>query len=116
MKASFTDLRVLVEDDLPKAFILPESFTWAADITISNFIADWLRKFSMSTKNLPVKYMEMANDDYDLAFEYYREDLEALAAQFDYISKHSLTSAKQVQPYIDTAFAKLAKLYRTLWW
>lgn len=107
-------LNVTTEDQVPVKFNVPNSFTWSGDVTISIFLRDWLRQFNTVNNCVPPEYTEKyANLD----LTYFSEDIEALASQFDYIAIRSVFDRKaELQPYIDTAFAKLAKLYHYLWW
>ena len=105
------------EENTPVSFTIPDSLTWVGEYTISIFLRDWLRKFNELNNGVPQEYINMADGDIDLAAKMYKEDIDALADQFDYIKKLcDEQSDIELQPYIDTAFAKLAKLYHYLWW
>ena len=118
MRLNNISMNVLIDEEkTPVSFMIPDSLTWVGEYTISIFLRDWLRKFNELNDGVPQEYINMAGGDSDLAAEIYKEDIDALADQFDYIKKLcDEQSDIEIQPYIDTAFAKLAKLYHYLWW
>lgn len=118
MKLSTMSMTVFVDENkTPISFAIPNSLTWTGEYTISVFLRDWLQKFNENNNGIPQKYIDMADGDDELAVEMFKEDIDALADQFDYIKKICDEKNRvELQPYIDTAFAKLAKLYHDLWW
>lgn len=118
MRLSNRSMNVLTDEEgIPVSFTIPNSFTWVGEYTISIFLRDWLQRFNELNNGVPQEYINMASGDTDLAAKMFEEDIEALADQFDYIKKISdKKNQVELQPYIDTAFAKLAKLYHYLWW
>lgn len=118
MKLNTMSMNVLVDENkIPISFTIPNSFTWVGEYTISVFLRDWLQKFNENNNGIPQEYINMADGDDELAVEMFKEDIDALADQFDYIKKICDEKNRvEIQPYIDTAFAKLAKLYHDLWW
>ena len=111
-------MNVLIDEEkTPVSFTIHDYLTWVGEYTISIFLRDWLKKFNELNDGVPQEYIDMAGGDSDLAAEMYKEDIDALADQFDYIKKLCDEQSNiELQPYIDTAFAKLAKLYHYLWW
>lgn len=118
MRLSNISMNVLTDEEkIPVSFTIPNSFTWVGEYTISIFLRDWLQRFNELNNSVPQEYINMADGDSDIAAKMYKEDIDALADQFDYIKKISDEKNQvELQPYIDTAFAKLAKLYHYLWW
>lgn len=118
MRSSNRSMNVLTdEQEIPVSFTIPNSFTWVGEYTISIFLRDWLQRFNELNNGVPQEYINMAGGDIDLAAKMFEEDIDALADQFDYIKKISDEKKRvELQPYIDTAFAKLAKLYHYLCW
>lgn len=118
MRLSNIPMNVLTDEEkTPVSFTIPDSFTWVGEYTISIFLRDWLKRFNELNNGVPQEYIDMAGGDSELAAQMYNEDIDALADQFDYIRKICDERNKvELQPYIDTAFAKLAKLYHYLWW
>lgn len=99
----------------PSSFQIPSSFTWEPE-TIVVFLRDWLRKFNEYNECVPDEYIEEADGNEDRALDWYREDIEALADQFDFIVVNKENINIDIQPYVNSAFAKLAKLYTNLFW
>ena len=118
MRLNNISMNVLTDEEkVPVSFTIPDSFTWVGEYTISIFLRDWLQRFNELNNSIPQEYINMADGDSDLAEKMFEEDIDALADQFDYIKKISDEKNQvELQPYIDTAFAKLAKLYHYLWW
>lgn len=118
MRLSNMPMNVLTDEEkVPVSFTIPNSFTWVGEYTISIFLRDWLQRFNELNNGVPQEYINMAGGDNDLAAKMFEEDIDALADQFDYIKKISDGKKRvELQPYIDTAFAKLAKLYHYLCW
>lgn len=118
MKLINMSMNVLTDEEgTPVSFTIPNFFTWVGEYTISIFLRDWLQRFNELNNSVPQEYINMAGGDNDLAAKMFEEDIDALADQFDYIKKISDEKNQvELQPYIDTAFAKLAKLYHYLWW
>ena len=118
MRLNNISINVLIDEEkTPVSFTIHDYLTWVGEYTISIFLRDWLRKFNELNNGVPQEYINMADGDIDLAAKMYKEDIDALADQFDYIKKICAEKNQiELQPYIDTAFAKLAKLYHYLWW
>ena len=98
----------------PTSFQIPVSFTWEPE-TIAVFLRDWLKKFNEFNDCAPDEYIDKAGNN-DEALDWYREDLEALADQFDFIVVNKENTNIDLQPYINSAFGKLAKHYTDLFW
>ena len=118
MRLSNISMNVLTDEErTPISFMIPSFLTWNGEYSISIFLRDWLKQFNELNNGVPQEYIDMASGDTVLAAKMYEEDIDTLAAQFDYICKICDEKSKvDLQPYIDTAFAKLAKLYHYLWW
>ena len=118
MKLKDISINVLIDEEkTPVSFTIHDYLTWVGEYTISIFLRDWLRKFNELNNGVPQEYINMAGGDRYLAAKMFEEDIDALADQFDYIKKIcGEKNQVELQPYIDTAFAKLAKLYHYLEW
>lgn len=90
---------------------IPYEFLFDADQATAVFIHDLLIDFKDINDSAPQEYLDMAKGNIEQAIEYFNEDLEALAAQFEYISEHVNDKKELIQPYVDTAFAKLSKIF-----
>ena len=111
-------MNVLIDEGkIPVSFTIHDYLTWVGEYTISIFLRDWLKKFNELNNGVPQEYINIAGGDIYLAAKMFEEDIDALADQFDYIKKIcGEKNQVELQPYIDTAFAKLAKLYHYLDW
>ena len=108
-------LKYFTADNYPKHFDISIDFLLDGDATISIFIRDMLKKFLEQNINVPQEYIDLTNGSEELGFLYYMEDIERLIADFDFIADHCRDTNIDIKPRVKAAFAKLAKIYPTLW-